>query len=104
VHDPPPRTAKERKGQKNEDDKEWRLLSLLICIDTGDVVVWGSNEESQLGIEGESFLSAPTSNPHLSGQGIIAVACGTGLTVALSGTTPRHAYVKLSWSCCDTSA
>ncbi|ELR24272.1 BTB/POZ domain containing protein [Acanthamoeba castellanii str. Neff] len=44
----------------------------VALIDTGDVVVWGSNEESQLGIEGES------------GQGIIAVACGTGLTVALS--------------------
>ena len=62
-------------------------------------MVWGSNEEAQLGIEDESFLSAPTSNPHLSGQGIIAVACGTGLTVALAGTTSRPSNVKFSWSC-----
>lgn len=33
--------------------------------EAGDVMVWGSNQESQLGVEDESFVSSPMTNPYL---------------------------------------
>lgn len=53
-------------------------------IEGGDVLVWGAGEDGQLGQGDYSSVSTPTFCDALRGKRICQVACGSGLTAALS--------------------